>query len=390
MDHTFDEITRKINKSEDKLIDIEAQIQANKNTLQELMQKVSRSEDIEIGKQVQAKDHTVQEITQKMDRSDDKLAEIELYVKAKEKTLQEIMRNITISQDKLIEIENQVNAKDNTVEYKKSSEETIIKLVKQIQTMDNTIQEMMWNFTRSEYHLQTEHQELATNLNQLQAEMENIREIQIKMVPTSCKEVPRISSGSYTINLGQGQLKTVFCEQVAYDGGWIVFQYRYNGKVDFYRSWAEYRDGFGTLDGEFWMGLKYLHQLTSAQKHELIVEMKDYNGSSAYAKYDHFEVGTEAQNFALKIGNYNGTAGDSLNYNQGMEFSTEDRDNDNHRSLHCAEYHKGPWWHNVCTFANLNGPYENVTASDKAMFWHDFKNDKRAMVYTTMMLRPIN
>jgi len=34
-----------------------------------------------------------------------------------------------------------------------------------------------------------------------------------------------------------------------------VFQRRMNGTEDFYRNWQNYRDGFGNLDGEFWLGI---------------------------------------------------------------------------------------------------------------------------------------
>ena len=33
-----------------------------------------------------------------------------------------------------------------------------------------------------------------------------------------------------------------------------VFQRRVDAEVDFYRNWNEYRDGFGDLDGNFWLG----------------------------------------------------------------------------------------------------------------------------------------
>lgn len=45
--------------------------------------------------------------------------------------------------------------------------------------------------------------------------------------------------------------------------GWTVIQRRINGTVDFYRGWNDYKNGFGDLLTEFWLGNEKIHQLTS-------------------------------------------------------------------------------------------------------------------------------
>ncbi|XP_071795596.1 uncharacterized protein [Asterias amurensis] len=71
--------------------------------------------------------------------------------------------------------------------------------------------------------------------------------------------------GEYTIHPFQNDegIK-VFCDMTKHTG-WIVFQRRYNGSVNFNRSWADYKDGFGSMDGEFWLGNEILHKLTDAE-----------------------------------------------------------------------------------------------------------------------------
>ena len=44
-----------------------------------------------------------------------------------------------------------------------------------------------------------------------------------------------------------------------------MVQRRYDGSVNFNRSWADYKVGFGSLDGEFWLGNEILRQLTDVE-----------------------------------------------------------------------------------------------------------------------------
>lgn len=48
--------------------------------------------------------------------------------------------------------------------------------------------------------------------------------------------------------------------------GWTLIQRREDGSVDFYKTWDEYKKGFGHLEGEFWLGLEHIYQLTNQGK----------------------------------------------------------------------------------------------------------------------------
>ncbi len=49
-------------------------------------------------------------------------------------------------------------------------------------------------------------------------------------------------------------------------GGWTVFQRRKDESVNFYNEWIDYARGFGSLTGEFWLGLRKLHRITSLSR----------------------------------------------------------------------------------------------------------------------------
>uniref|UniRef100_A0A182MUU8 Fibrinogen C-terminal domain-containing protein n=1 Tax=Anopheles culicifacies TaxID=139723 RepID=A0A182MUU8_9DIPT len=138
-----------------------------------------------------------------------------------------------------------------------------------------------------------------------------------------------------------------------FGGNWIVFQRRFNGLVNFYRNWTEYKQGFGDLHGEHWLGLDKLHAIVKTRQHELLIVLEDFDGVIAYAHYDNFKIGDESEKYILKsVGSYTGTANDSLTYHKGIQFSTYDQDNDQSDSK-CAELFGGAWWFSSCCFRYL-------------------------------------
>ncbi|XP_052871170.1 fibrinogen-like protein A, partial [Anopheles cruzii] len=197
-------------------------------------------------------------------------------------------------------------------------------------------------------------------------------------------------SGAYMIQANDESNKFLArCQQDMIGIGiWLVIQRRFDGSLDFYRNWTEYRDGFGDIEDEFWIGLERIHQLTSGRPHELMVELRDFKGNYKFALFDAFEIGSEAEQYNLKtLGAYRGTAGDSLSYNKNMKFSTYDRDNDDYGPLNCVAFHEGAWWYNVCSNSNLNGPYKNIV-DHRSMFWYYFSGSNEGLSFSRMMIRP--
>ena len=115
-------------------------------------------------------------------------------------------------------------------------------------------------------------------------------------------------SGVYEINPdGLGEFE-VYCDQKTAGGGWTVFQKRRDGFVDFYRSWNDYKRGFGNLSREFWLGLDKINRLTASGSYKLRVDLEDVQGKTAFAEYSSFAVTSERTKYRLSLGNYSGTS----------------------------------------------------------------------------------
>ena len=202
------------------------------------------------------------------------------------------------------------------------------------------------------------------------------------------------SSGPYVITPpdGLGSFE-VYCDFETDNEGWIVFQKRLDGSVDFFRNWTDYEHGFGNASGEYWLGLKNIRRLTSdSTTWALRIDLESFDGETAYATYDTFAVSDAASKYTLSVGEYSGCAGDSLKYAgfvlNGMQFSTYDQDNDA-TSSNCAKHYKGGWWYNACYRAHLNGPYLGpADNSGNELMWYTWK-EYQPMKSTQMKIKRV-
>ena len=112
----------------------------------------------------------------------------------------------------------------------------------------------------------------------------------------------------YTIDPDEHGIFDVRCDMDTTNGrGWTVFQRRVDGSVDFYKNWDNYKNGFGNLSGEFWLGLDKIHRLSANGQNELRVDLETFENEAAYAVYKSFTVGNEREAYLLNVGSFSGT-----------------------------------------------------------------------------------
>ncbi|KAH8416937.1 hypothetical protein KR222_007193, partial [Zaprionus bogoriensis] len=110
---------------------------------------------------------------------------------------------------------------------------------------------------------------------------------------------------------------------------WTVIQQRINGRENFKRSWAEYQQGFGSYDGDFFLGLNKIHRLTEDGSNELFIYMERFDGTSFYAFYDDFAIsGVEDYYRLLLLGQFQGNTDNWFSDHVNAKFTTYDMDND--------------------------------------------------------------
>ena len=204
-------------------------------------------------------------------------------------------------------------------------------------------------------------------------------------------------SGKYEINPFLNVTKTVYCDQDTEGGGWTVFLRNAHGLISFNKKWNEYKDGFGTVEYDFWLGNEFMHNATNlynshiSKTAELYIMVASADDKKFYVMYKNFAILSEATNYTLQVSNHlKGTMGDALEYHNNVKFSTKDRDNDDVNTVNCATKFGGyGWWFKKCYFAFLTRmKYDKVDVRLKPTpEWYYIYNDYRSLKNATMMFR---
>uniref|UniRef100_A0A2C9LY85 Fibrinogen C-terminal domain-containing protein n=1 Tax=Biomphalaria glabrata TaxID=6526 RepID=A0A2C9LY85_BIOGL len=202
--------------------------------------------------------------------------------------------------------------------------------------------------------------------------------------PTSCRDVVS-SEDRVVVTLASGL--EVMCDTKTAGGGWIIFQRRFDGSVNFYRAWKEYRDGFGDYNiGEFYLGNRNIFDLTSKRRHELRVDL-EFKGNKYFAQYSTFQLSNENDNYRLHVSWFSGNATNGFREQNGLGFSTYDRDNDRN-NVSCAIKYHGAWWYNNCHLSNLNGLW-GTKEFGKGLEWFNLTGEYDSVSFSEMKIREV-
>ncbi|XP_068237414.1 serine-rich adhesin for platelets-like [Palaemon carinicauda] len=190
------------------------------------------------------------------------------------------------------------------------------------------------------------------------------------MCPASCFEHgPTFSGVAIICPISNCPPVTVECQD-----GWTTLVFRdttSNMLTDFGRSWQEYKQGFGSAPGEYWLGNEYLHAITTNAPHEMRIYGLHPDGSERQLFYGGFSVGSESTMYSLSVSNFDATSSTGADvfvsapepdWNlDGASFSTMDSDNDNLGGSCSAFANDAGWWFNSCS---------GLVPTDSNIPWH--------------------
>ena len=221
---------------------------------------------------------------------------------------------------------------------------------------------------------------------------------------TNCRQIfddGQLESRVYSLHDSNGASFDVYCNMsIRGEGGWTVIQQRLNNIIPFNRTWQEYRNGFGDPTSNYWIGLQKIRDILTAESSpfQLYIGMGSFHPTDTYrfAFYDSFNLGDERENYKLQVGSVSrdSSAGDSLFYHNGKQFSTPDQDNDSAPKTHCAQRFNAGWWFGNCHDSLLNGQYydngllADLTVPD-GIIWETWAGDRESLKSTIMAIRPL-
>ncbi|KAI8747838.1 BgiBFREP21.3 [Biomphalaria glabrata] len=189
-------------------------------------------------------------------------------VKINQQNIENVKEDVKINQQKIENIKEDLKINqpkfENVKKDLKINQDNIENIREEVKINQRNITRLKETIDLLQYNLSN--YEGKTNYTSL------LQEIQNTLKPESCRGIIH-KKERVVVTLASG-LK-VMCDTKTDGGGWIIFQRRINGKVDFYRGWKEYRDGFGDYNiGEFYLGNENIFSLTSTGQYDLRIDLE--------------------------------------------------------------------------------------------------------------------
>ena len=146
--------------------------------------------------------------------------------------------------------------------------------------------------------------------------------------------------------------------------------------LSFNRTWNDYKNGFGDVSGEFWIGLEKLYRITNQPyvKYSIRFEMKLKAGASYYYESNDFYIAGEKERYQIvSIGTVTVHTA-SYYIAKGQQFATRDKD----LSYKCGSNYNGFWYSgSSCSYARFN---------QNAPYWYRISG---SVDYTEIKIRPV-
>uniref|UniRef100_A0A182YTX2 Fibrinogen C-terminal domain-containing protein n=1 Tax=Biomphalaria glabrata TaxID=6526 RepID=A0A182YTX2_BIOGL len=328
-----------------------------------------------------SKQQTIIRIDKDLNATEHSIIRIDKDLNATEHSIIRINKDLNATEHSIIRIDKDLNATEHSIirinKDLDSKQQTIFSIQQDCKSTKKDFNEYKQNMSIFKETQETVFLNLSSSLTEVKQEVEkgykHIASCQVRSIDS--RVIVLLISG----------LK-VMCDTKTDGGGWIIFQRRINGKVDFYRGWKEYRDGFGDYNiGEFYLGNEIIFNLTSTGKYDLRIDL-EFNNTKYFAQYKDFKVLSETEKYKLQIGNYLGNASNQLFYHNNTFFTTYDSDNDESRNVNCAVDSSGAWWYYWCHDSNLNGKWGSKLYK-QGMNWYGVTEDSNSVSFTEMKIR---
>lgn len=170
-------------------------------------------------------------------------------------------------------------------------------------------------------------------------------------LPETCSDVVKPGEevrGIYQIQVDETKFNAFCIPDPKLGPSWTIIQRRLDGTVNFKRDWDKYVDGFGNMNGEYWIGLQRIFELTNWEEMELWIELTNTKNESLSSVYRKFYISDVKNLYTLNIGQHTGSGPDLMTFYNGHKFSTYEAINDD-SGKDCSKVpFKGAWWIRNC------------------------------------------